>query len=162
MVKINKMRLDSIINNFLENIEDLEYAIGKYYNVNREDEMEVRHISKSIRVSFCYIYKMIEDYLGMALKKVGVGINDMTFKNCVNLAYSKNLLTEEIKDYLINNANIINIDSNTYNQPSTEELIDMFNKNKDLLYRYLEFLKSLSNNGFDKDFTIKNSSIFNK
>lgn len=164
-IKLNKFRLDCIINNFIENLEDMEYAIGKYNSVDSDNLLEVRHISKSIRCSSVSFYKITEDYLGMCLKRVGVGVSDMNFKDCVNLAYSKGLITEDIRNYLITNVRIRNIDSHTYNQPSIEELINIFNKNKPILYSYLEFLKNLSNVGFDRNDNLSNfsgSNIFNK
>lgn len=159
-IKFNKIRLDAVINNFLENIEDLEYSIMKYNAATIEDEMDIRLFSKAIRANSSSIFKLTEDYLGMALKKVGVGVSDMTFKSCVNLAYKNKLLPEDIKDYLINNVSIRNIDAHSYNQPSVEDLISMFNDNRELLYNYLEFLKDLSRNGFDREDSFKSSSLF--
>lgn len=161
-IKFNKYRLNEVINNFIENLEDLEYSISKYDKIDKNDEMELRLVSKSIRASSLSIYKVSEDYLGMSLKKVGIGVSDMAFKSCVNLAFSKGLLTKEIKDYLIENVDIRNIDAHTYNQPSIEDLISMFIANRDLLYRYLEFLKGLYKSGFEKKDLFKESSIFNK
>lgn len=160
-IKFNKIRLNEVINDFIENLEDLEYSIKKYSNIDKEDEMELRLVSKSIIVSSCSIYKISEYYLGMTLKKVGIGVSDMTFKSCTNLAFSRGLLPQEVKEFLIKNVNVRNIDAHTYNQPSIEELIFMFNENRELLYRYLEFLKDLYKNGFDKKDLFKDSDIFN-
>lgn len=159
-IKFNKIRLNEVINNFIENLEDLEYSIEKYNKIDKEDEMELRLVSKSIRASSCSIYKISEDYLGMALKKVGIGVSDMTFKSCVNLAFTRELLPEEVKEFLIKNVNVRNIDAHTYNQPSIEELICIFEDNRELLYGYLEFLKSLYKNGFDKKDLFKDSNLF--
>lgn len=160
MAKFNKIRLNEVINNFIENLEDLEYSINRYATVDASDGMEVRLISKSIRVSSSSIYKISEDYLGMALKKVGIGVSDMTFKSCVNLACSRDLLPKDIGEYLINNVSIRNIDAHSYNQLSVDDLIVMFKDNRDVLYKYLEFLKDLSRNGFDKKDLFKDSNLF--
>ena len=158
-IRINKIRLDSVINNFIENLEDLEYSIKKYNNYDGDDDLEIRLFSKAIRSNSLSIYKVTEDYLGMALKKVGIGVSDMTFKSCVNLAHKNKLLPSDVKEYLINNVSVRNLDAHSYNQPSIEELINMFNDNRELLYSYLEFLKDLSRNGFDKESLFNDSSV---
>lgn len=119
-IKFNQMRLGAIINNFIENLEDLEYSINKFYNVDVEDTMEIRHIGKSIMASSSAIYKITEDYLGMALKRVGVGVSDKSFTDCLKYAIEFNLINKEFANSLMNNMEIRNFMNYNYSQPSIE------------------------------------------
>lgn len=77
MVRLNNMRFENIINSFTENLEDIEVAINWYTNYSSNDNKVIakeRLLKKSIRESIASIYKITEDYIGMILKKVGLGV----------------------------------------------------------------------------------------
>ena len=77
MVKVNKMKLEELIVNFRECLEDLEFAIENLDSAL--DEKWKRLIRNSIRNGVASIFTNAEDYLGMVLKKLGVGVTDKTF-----------------------------------------------------------------------------------
>lgn len=159
-VKFNQMRLGAIINNFIENLEDLEYSINKFYNVDIEDTMEIRHISKSIRVSSSAIFTNCEDYLGMCLKKVGIGVSDKPFRDCLKYAIEFNLINKEFANSLMNNMEIRNFMDYNYSQPSIEQIINFYKLNRDAFDTQIEFMENLSKKELDKKDLFKKSSIF--
>lgn len=148
MVRLNNMRFENIINSFTENLEDIEVAINWYTNYSSNDNKVIakeRLLKKSIRESIASIYKITEDYIGMILKKVGLGVTDKSFKDCVNIVTEKGFFTEEYKLFLFKNLKVRNINAHQYNCPSTEDLIKLYNDNKEILYNVLYFMKSLLN-----------------
>lgn len=148
MVRLNNMRFENIINSFTENLEDIEVAINWYTNYSSNDNKVIakeRLLKKSIRESIASIYKITEDYIGMILKKVGLGVTDKSFKDCVNIVTEKGFFTEEYKLFLFKNLKVRNINAHQYSCPSTEDLIKLYNDNKEILYNFLYFMKSLLN-----------------
>lgn len=72
-------------------------------------------------------------------------MTDKSFKDCINIVTEKGFFTEEYKLFLFKNLKVRNINAHQYNCPSTEDLIKLYNDNKEILYNFLYFMKSLLN-----------------
>lgn len=141
MVKVNKMRLEELIVNFRECLGDLEFAIENLDNA-LDDKWE-RLIRNSIRNGVASIFTNAEDYLGMVLKKLGVGVTDKTFRDCLKIAEDNDLIDKDYSRCIAKSVNIRNSFSHKYNVPSTEVLIQFFLDNKNVFYKHLEFMIDL-------------------
>ena len=141
MVKVNKMKLEKLIVNFRECLEDLEFAIENLDSAL--DEKWERLIRNSIRNGVASIFTNAEDYLGMVLKKLGVGVTDKTFRDCLKLAEDNDLIDKNYSRCISKSVNIRNSFSHKYNAPSTEVLIQFFLDNKNVFYKHLEFMIDL-------------------
>lgn len=141
MVKVNKMRLEELIVNFRECLEDLEFAIENLDSAL--DEKWKRLIRNSIRNGVASIFTNAEDYLGMVLKKLGVGVTDKTFRDCLKIAEDNDLIDKNYSRCISKSVNIRNSFSHKYNVPSTEVLIQFFLDNKNVFYKHLEFMIDL-------------------
>lgn len=84
MVKINNMRLNDLIYNLEECLEDINFAIEKL-EATDENVMMLRMINNSIRCGIASIFTNCEDYLGMILKKNGVGVTDKSLRDCLRI-----------------------------------------------------------------------------
>ncbi len=141
MVKVNKMKLEELIVNFRECLEDLEFAIENLDSAL--DEKWKRLIRNSIRNGVASIFTNAEDYLGMVLKKLGVGVTDKTFRDCLKIAEDNDLIDKNYSRCISKSVNIRNSFSHKYNVPSTEVLIQFFLDNKNVFYKHLEFMIDL-------------------
>ena len=142
MIKVNKMRLEELIVNFRECLEDLEFAIENLDSAL--DEKWERLIRNSIRNGVALIFTNAEDYLGMVLKKLGVGVTDKTFRDCLKIAEDNDLIDKNYSRCISKSVNIRNSFSHKYNVPSTEVLIQFFLDNKNVFYKHLEFMIDLA------------------
>lgn len=155
MVKVNKMRLEELIVNFRKCLEDLEFAIENLDSAL--DEKWERLIRNSIRNGVASIFTNAEDYLGMVLKKLGVGVTDKTFRDCLKLAEDNDLIDKNYSRCISKSVNIRNSFSHKYNVPSTEVLIQFFLDNKNVFYKHLEFMIDLDKSTPDE---LGGSSVF--
>lgn len=155
MVKVNKMRLEELIVNFRKCLEDLEFAIENLDSAL--DEKWERLIRNSIRNGVASIFTNAEDYLGMVLKKLGVGVTDKTFRDCLKLAEDNDLIDKDYSRCISKSVNIRNSFSHKYNVPSTEVLIQFFLDNKNVFYKHLEFMIDLDKSTPDE---LGGSSVF--
>lgn len=159
MVRINNMRLNNIISNFSECLMDTDYSLMRLEK--SEDRMERRVFSNSIKQGVISIFTNCEDYLGMCLKKVGIGVTDKSFKDCLEYAVSFNLIDKDFANCLSNNMKIRNFMAHRYNQPSIEEIIEFYKVNRDAFTSQIKFMENLSKSALAKDDILKNLSIFN-
>lgn len=142
MVKVNKMKLEGLIVNFRECLEDLEFAIENLDSAL--DEKWERLIRNSIRNGVALIFTNAEDYLGMVLKKLGVGVTDKTFRDCLKLAEDNDLIDKDYSRCLSKSVNLRNSFSHKYNVPSVEVFVKFFLDNKNVFYKHLEFMIDLA------------------
>lgn len=159
MVRINNMRLNNIISNFSECLMDADYSLMRLEK--SEDKMERRAFSNSLKQGVISIFTNCEDYLGMCLKKVGIGVTDKSFRDCLEYAISFNLIDKDFANCLSNNMKIRNFMSHRYDQPSLEEIIKFYKVNRDAFNSQIEFMENLSKSELTKNEILKKSSIFN-
>ena len=79
----------------------------------------------------------------MVLKKLGVGVTDKTFRDCLKIAEDNDLIDKNYSRCISKSVNIRNSFSHKYNVPSTEVLIQFFLDNKNVFYKHLEFMIDL-------------------
>lgn len=140
MVKLNYMRLADVLSNTKKNLRILDRSIEEYNKCNNElkDVYE-----QALRSCIFEIFKNAEDYLGMVLKKLGVGVTDKTFKDCINLAKDNKLINSEYADCIYRNIKIGNSYAHKYNVPSTAEIIKFYNSNKDCINKQITFMEDI-------------------
>lgn len=143
IVKINNMRLNDLIYNLEECLEDINFAIEKL-EATDENVMMLRMINNSIRCGIASIFTNCEDYLGMILKKNGVGVTDKSLRDCLRISIEQELIESNFGNCIIKAIKMRNSFSHRYNVPTTEELINFYTENKENFYKQLEFMKSLS------------------
>ncbi|RXI50388.1 hypothetical protein DP124_08535 [Clostridium tetani] len=147
MVRLNNRKLKVILENTEQVINDLDFDLEQYEELDgRKKEM----CARAIRNDIADIFKNLEDYLALVLKKIGVCVNDKSFKDCINLALNKQLLHDEFGKYIIDKIKIRNFFSHRYNYPKTEELIKIYKGHEDLFKGHISFMKELSNNAQDE------------
>lgn len=142
VVTLNNRKLKVILENTEQVIVDLKFDLEQYDNLQgRQKEM----CSRAIRNDIADIFKNLEDYLALVLKKVGICVSDKSFKECINVALEKDLLHEEFGKYIIDKIKIRNFFSHRYNYPKTEELIKLYKDHEELFEGHINFMKELSN-----------------
>lgn len=157
MVKLNKMRLNNIIANFNDCIEDIDFSISCLSNKEMISNKNMERLVKnSIRDGISSIFINTEDYLGSVLKKIGVGVSDKNLRDCITLTKNKNLIEPGFADCIISNIEIRDSFFHTYNQPSTEILIELYKNNREILLSQIAFMKNLS----EKSSEVKQLDLF--
>ncbi|KGM94747.1 hypothetical protein Z968_11125 [Clostridium novyi A str. 4552] len=142
MVKLNNRKLKVILENTEQVINDLEFDLDQYEQLEgRKKEM----CSRAIRNDIADIFKNLEDYLALVLKKIGVCVSDRSFRECINLALEKKLLHEGFGKYIVDKIKIRNFFSHRYNYPKTEELIKLYKGHEEVFKFHIDFMKELSN-----------------
>lgn len=143
MVRINGMRLEELIENFEECLKNLEDAL---FFLNSTNDSRIYNLAiGSFRYGITSIFTNTEDYLGMVLKKVGVGVSDKTFRQSLKLALDNGLIDEDFANCISKSINIRNSFSHGYNVPTTEDLINFYTSSKNVFHNQLKFMKNLSN-----------------
>lgn len=77
-------------------------------------------------------------------QKVGIGITDKSFKDCLEYAVSFNLIDKDFANCLSNNMKMRNSFSHKYNVPTTEELVSFYKGNRLKFDKHLAFMKSMT------------------
>lgn len=158
MVKINNMRLMNIISNFSECLIDTDYSLMRLEGTS--DKMEYRAFSNSVRQGVISIFTNCEDYLGMCLKKVGIGVSDKSFRDCLDYAVRFNLIDKDFSICLSNNIRIRNCIAHKYNQLSIDEIINFYKNNRKVFDNQIKFMELLSRNEINKDIILSESGFF--
>ena len=75
MIRINSMRFQNIVNNYIEILNDLEEDCC-LYDTLKEDDKFYKQVSNSFRNNMKEMYTIFEDYLAFSLSSVGVAVTD--------------------------------------------------------------------------------------
>ena len=121
IVKINNMRLNDLIYNLEECLEDINFAIEKL-EATDENVMMLRMINNSIRCGIASIFTNCEDYLGMILKKNGVGVTDKSLRDCLRISIEQELIESNFGNCIIKAIKMRNSFSHRYNAVSYTHL----------------------------------------
>lgn len=73
MIRINSMRLQNIVNNYIEILSDLEEDSSLYETLN-ENNKYYKQVSNSFRNNMKEMYTIFENYLAFSLSLVGVAV----------------------------------------------------------------------------------------
>ena len=75
MIRINSMRFQNIVNNYIEILNDLEEDCCLYDTLKEGDKF-YKQVSNSFRNNMKEMYTIFEDYLAFSLSSVGVAVTD--------------------------------------------------------------------------------------
>lgn len=140
MIRINSMRLQNIVNNYIEILSDLEEDSSLYETLNENDKY-YRQVSNSFRNNMKEMYTIFEDYLAFSLSSVGVAVTDNKLREYILNAYKLNIISEEFYNFYNKTLNIRNIFAHQYKKPATKELVKLYKNNKTILENFKVFIE---------------------
>lgn len=141
MIRINSMRLQNIVNNYIEILSDLEEDSSLYETLNENDKY-YKQVSNSFRNNMKEMYTIFEDYLAFSLSSVGVAVTDNKLREYILNAYKLNIISEEFYDFYNKTLNIRNTFAHQYKKPTTKELVKLYKNNIDILQNFKVFIEN--------------------
>ena len=141
MIRINSMRLQNIVNNYIEILNDLEEDSSLYETLNENDKY-YKQVSNSFRNNMKEMYTIFEDYLAFSLSSVGVAVTDNKLREYILNAYKLNIISEEFYDFYNKTLNIRNTFANQYKKTTTKELIKLYKNNIEILQNFKVFIEN--------------------
>ena len=141
MIRINSMRLQNIVNNYIEILSDLEEDSTLYESLNENDKY-YKQVSNSFRNNMKEMYTIFEDYLAFSLSSVGVAVTDNKLREYILNAYKLNIISEEFYDFYNKTLNIRNTFANQYKKTTTKELIKLYKNNIEILQNFKVFIEN--------------------
>lgn len=141
MIRINSMRLQNIVNNYIEILSDLEEDSNLYETLNENDKY-YKQVSNSFRNNMKEMYTIFEDYLAFSLSSVGVAVTDNKLREYILNAYKLNIISEEFYDFYNKTLNIRNTFAHQYKKPTTKELVKLYKNNIDILQNFKVFIEN--------------------
>lgn len=140
MMRINSMRLQSIVNNYIEVLSDLDEDSSFYINMDENDRY-YKQVSNSFRNNMKEMYTIFEDYIAFSLSVVGVAVTENRLREYILKAYKLKIIPDKIYNYYDKTLNIRNTFSHQYKKPSTKQLVKLYLDNKDTLEEFKEYMK---------------------
>ncbi len=140
MIRINSMRLQNIVNNYIEILSDLEEDSSLYETLNENDKY-YKQVSNSFRNNMKEMYTIFEDYLAFSLSSVGVAVTDNKLREYILNAYKLNVISEEFYNFYNKTLNIRNTFAHQYKKPTTKELVKLYKNNKTILENFKVFIE---------------------
>lgn len=141
MMRINSMRLQSIVNNYIEVLDDLEEDSSLYINMDESDKY-YKQVSNSFRNNMKEMYTIFEDYIAFSLSVVGVAVTENRLREYILNAYNLKIIPENLYNYYDKTLNIRNTFSHQYKKPTTKQLVKLYLDNKDILEEFREYMKA--------------------
>ena len=141
MIRINSMRLQNIVNNYIEILNDLEEDSSLYETLNENDKY-YKQVSNSFKNNMKEMYTIFEDYLAFSLSSVGVAVTDNKLREYILNAYKLNIISEEFYDFYNKTLNIRNTFANQYKKTTTKELIKLYKNNIEILQNFKVFIEN--------------------
>ena len=140
MMKVNSMRLQNIVNNFIEIINDLEED-SDLYNSLKEGDKYYKQVSNSFRNNMKEMYNVFEDYIAFSLSSVGVSVTENRLRDYILNAYNLKVIPEDFYGFYSRTLNIRNTFAHQYKKPTTKELVKLYKDNKEVLDNFKVFLE---------------------
>lgn len=140
MIRINSMRLQNIVNNYIEILSDLEEDSSLYETLNENDKY-YKQVSNSFRNNMKEMYTIFEDYLAFSLSSVGVAVTDNKLREYILNGYKLNIISEEFYNFYNKTLNIRNTFAHQYKKPTTKELVKLYKNNKIILENFKVFIE---------------------
>lgn len=138
---MNKQRLYDLIKNIKETLALLDKALYKLEEIKEEDLKTL--IESSIKQSFLEYFILIESFTSMCLKELKVyKISDDMEKSLAKL-YDSKIIDLEMLKFLNDYRKYRNRIAHVYKKPSTEELIDFININKDKINKMVSIMTEM-------------------
>lgn len=140
MMHINSMRLQSIVNNYIEVLDDLEEDSSLYINMDENDKY-YKQVGNSFRNNMKEMYTIFEDYIAFSLSVVGVAVTENRLREYILKAYNLKIIPENLYNYYDKTLNIRNTFSHQYKKPTPKQLVKLYLDNKDTLEEFREYIK---------------------
>ena len=107
MIRINSMRFQNIVNNYIEILNDLEEDCC-LYDTLKEDDKFYKQVSNSFRNNMKEMYTIFEDYLAFSLSSVGVAVTDNKLREYILNAYKLKIILGDFYEFYNKTLNIRN------------------------------------------------------
>lgn len=123
--------------------KDIEESL-KLLDSYSENELLKKEISNSLKYKYLSMFILYEDFITMLLKEYNLYKIGITVDSAIKILNEKNVLSEELSNYL-NSARLLrNRIGDRYKQPKVETLISFLNENVEIRNSLYLFIKSFS------------------
>ncbi|MBC5628742.1 hypothetical protein H8S20_07555 [Clostridium sp. NSJ-6] len=139
MIRVNSMRLQNIVNNYMEILSDLDED-SKLYSSMAETDKYFKQVSNSFRNNMKELYTVFEDYIAFSLSAVGVAVTDNRLREYILNAYKLKIIPEDFYEFYNKTLNIRNTFAHQYKKPTTKELVKLYKDNRDILKNFESFI----------------------
>ena len=139
MIRVNSMRLQNIVNNYMEILSDLDED-SKLYSSMAETDKYFKQVSNSFRNNMKELYTVFEDYIAFSLSAVGVAVTDNRLREYILNAYKLKIIPEDFYEFYNKTLNIRNTFVHQYKKPTTKELVKLYKDNRDILKNFENFI----------------------
>lgn len=126
---MNKQRLYDLIVNIKDTLAMIDRALEKLNTI--EDEELKLLIKSSLKQSFLEYFILIESFSSMCLKELKIYKMSDDMEKSLNKLKDNNIINQEMLDFLNQYRRYRNRIAHVYKQPSTEEIIEFINMNKE-------------------------------
>lgn len=138
---MNKQRLYDLIVNIKESLAMMDKALKKL-EVIEDEELQLL-IRSSVKQSFLEYFILIESFTSMCLKELKIyKISDDMEKSLVKLN-DNNIIDNEMLNFLNQYRRYRNRVAHVYKQPSTEEIIEFINVNKEKINKMVNIMSNI-------------------
>lgn len=138
---MNKQRLYDLIVNIKESLAMMDKALKKL-EVIEDEELQLL-IRSSVKQSFLEYFILIESFTSMCLKELKIyKISDDMEKSLVKLN-DNNIIDNEMLKFLNQYRRYRNRVAHVYKQPSTEEIIEFINVNKEKINKMVNIMSNI-------------------
>nr|WP_243175835.1 HepT-like ribonuclease domain-containing protein [Clostridium sp. NSJ-49] len=123
--------------------KDIEESL-KLLDSYSDNELLKKEISNSLKYKYLSMFILYEDFISMLLKEYNLYKIGITVDSAIKILNEKNVLSEELSNYL-NSARLLrNRIGHRYKQPKVETLISFLNENVEIRNSLYLFIKSFS------------------
>lgn len=144
MIRVNSMRLQNIVNNYMEILNDLDED-SNLYSVMNENDKYYKQVSNSFRNNMKEMYTIFEDYIAFSLSAVGIAVTDNRLRDYIFNAYKLNIIPEDFYEFYNKTLNIRNTFAHQYKKPTTKELVRLYKDNREILKGFEKFMNNRLN-----------------
>ncbi|MBC5624934.1 DUF86 domain-containing protein [Clostridium sp. NSJ-49] len=140
---MNKDRLKKLLYDMESKNKDIEESL-KLLDSYSDNELLKKEISNSLKYKYLSMFILYEDFISMLLKEYNLYKIGITVDSAIKILNEKNVLSEELSNYL-NSARLLrNRIGHRYKQPKVETLISFLNENVEIRNSLYLFIKSFS------------------
>ena len=140
---MNKDRLKKLLYDMKSENKDIEESL-KFLDSYSDNELLKKEISNSLKYKYLSMFILYEDFISMLLKEYNLYKIGITVDSAIKILNEKNVLSEELSNYL-NSARLLrNRIGHRYKQPKVETLISFLNENVEIRNSLYLFIKSFS------------------
>lgn len=141
---MNKQRLYDLIVNIKDTLAMIDKALEKLNTIEDEDLKLL--IKSSLKQSFLEYFILIESFSSMCLKELKIYKMSDDMEKSLNKLKDNNIINEEMLDFLNQYRRYRNRIAHVYKQPSTEEIIEFVNINKDKINSVVNVMSMMYKN----------------